>query len=297
MAENRILEVRTVAEVFLALATVATALRCYVRAVTVKAFGWDDAIMLLALGFFAMFSDCMIGGSRYGTGKHLTALSDHEKITAMEYWFLCDVAYCLSSILCKISVGIFLLHVTVNKIHRVVIYAVIALAVTFGMMFWILLLAQCTPVQFFWLRLSATNKVSIDMTVVIVALVLPVFVVRNLQMRRDLKYAVASVLGMARIASVAVLVRLAYVKTLRNPDFLYATVGIAVWSNVETGLGILAGSLATLRHLPRMLRPGTGRSYHNDHTLNLRSRIWHRASGQRNNALKQRPTTIIAHVS
>lgn len=49
MAEDRSLEVRAVAAVFLALATVATALRCYVRLVIVKAFGWDDAIMLLAL--------------------------------------------------------------------------------------------------------------------------------------------------------------------------------------------------------------------------------------------------------
>lgn len=49
MAEDRSLEVRVVAAVFLALATVATALRCYVRLVIVKAFGWDDVIMLLAL--------------------------------------------------------------------------------------------------------------------------------------------------------------------------------------------------------------------------------------------------------
>ena len=49
MAEDRSLEVRAVAAVFLALATVATALRCYVRLAIVKAFGWDDAIMLLAL--------------------------------------------------------------------------------------------------------------------------------------------------------------------------------------------------------------------------------------------------------
>ena len=49
MAEDRSLEVRVVAAVFLALATVATALRCYVRLVIVTAFGWDDVTMLLAL--------------------------------------------------------------------------------------------------------------------------------------------------------------------------------------------------------------------------------------------------------
>ncbi|KAB8261874.1 hypothetical protein BDV32DRAFT_31374 [Aspergillus pseudonomiae] len=303
MAEDRSLEVRAVAAVFLALATVATALRCYVRLAIVKAFGWDDAIMLLALGFFGMFSGCMIGGSLYGTGRHLTELTNDQRTTAMEYWFLCDVAYCLSSILCKISVGIFLLRVTVHKVHRMVVYAVTTLAVVFGLMFLILLLAQCKPVKFFWMRLSTENPVSgscINMTVIIVALyifsavsfifdltvgVLPVFVVRNLQMRRDLKYAVAGLLGMACIASVAVLVRMAYVETLRNPDFLYATVGIAVWSNIETGLGIFAGSLATLRPLLRMIRPGTGRSYNKNTPSTPGSRTWHNSSFQRSNAL------------
>ncbi|KAF7585905.1 hypothetical protein BBP40_009887 [Aspergillus hancockii] len=302
MAGDRSLEVRAVAAVFLALATVATALRCYVRLVVVKAFGWDDAIMLLSLGFFGMFSGCMIGGSIYGTGRHLTDLTDHQKTTAMEYWFLCDVGYCISSILCKISVGIFLLRVTVNKTHRIVIYAVTGLAVLFGLVFWILLLAQCTPVSYFWMRLSSTHPVSgscIDMAVVIVLLyifsavsfifdltvgLLPIFLVRNLQMRSDLKVAVAGLLGMACIASVAVLVRMAYVETLRNPDFLYATVGIAVWSNIETGLGIFAGSLATLRPLLRMLRPGTGRSYFENQTSTPPSRTWP-TTRHRNDAL------------
>ncbi|KOC15797.1 polytopic membrane protein [Aspergillus flavus AF70] len=303
MAEDRSLEVRVVAAVFLALATVATALRCYVRLVIVKAFGWDDVIMLLALGFFGMFSGCMIGGSIYGTGRHLTELTNHQRTTAMKYWFLCDVAYCLSSILCKISVGIFLLRVTVDKIQRIVIYAVTTLAAVFGLMFLILLLAQCKPVEFFWMRLSTENPVSgscINMTVIIVALyifsavsfifdltvgVLPVFVVRNLQMRRDVKFAVAGLLGMACIASVAVLVRMAYVETLRNPDFLYATVGIAVWSNIETGLGIFAGSLATLRPLLRMIRPGTGRSYNKNTPSAPGSRTWPNSTFHRSNAV------------
>lgn len=39
----------------------------------------------------------------------------------------------------------------------------------------------------------------------------------------------------------------------KNPDFLYATVDIAIWSDIEQGLAITAGSLATLRPLYRMI--------------------------------------------
>lgn len=39
----------------------------------------------------------------------------------------------------------------------------------------------------------------------------------------------------------------------RDPDFLWATLDIAIWSDVEQGLAITAGSLATLRPLYRIL--------------------------------------------
>ncbi|KAE8351119.1 hypothetical protein BDV28DRAFT_25488 [Aspergillus coremiiformis] len=320
MVEDRSVEIRVVAAILFTLAAVATALRCYVRLVLVKAFGWDDAIMVLALGFFAMFSGSMVGGSLYGSGKHLDDLTDHQRTTAMKYWFLCSVAYCFSSILCKISVGIFLLRVTVSQFHRVVIYAVTALAMVFGLVFCILIIAQCTPVTHFWMRLSQTppnGGSCIPMTVAVVGLyifsavsflfdltvgLLPIFLVRNLQMRRDLKCGVAGLLGMACIASVAVLVRMGYVETLRNPDFLCeslaggragshplmltpfldATAGIEVWSNIETGLGIIAGSLATLRPLVRMIHPPL---YYKHHASAPGSRTWPNSLAPRNNAL------------
>ncbi|KAM0367340.1 hypothetical protein ACHAPK_007867, partial [Fusarium culmorum] len=54
-------------------------------------------------------------------------------------------------------------------------------------------------------------------------------------------------------ASSAVVVRFAFVKDFKNPDFLWATVDIAIWSATEQGLAITAGSLATLRPLLRLL--------------------------------------------
>ena len=44
---------------------------------------------LLEQGFFGMFSGCMIGGSLYGTGRHLTELTNHQRTTAMEVSFFC----------------------------------------------------------------------------------------------------------------------------------------------------------------------------------------------------------------
>jgi len=49
-----------------------------------------------------------------------------------------------------------------------------------------------------------------------------------------------------------------YVMDFKNPDFLWATVDIAIWSDIEQGLAITAGSLATLRPLWRQISSSLG---------------------------------------
>lgn len=67
-------------------------------------------------------------------------------------------------------------------------------------------------------------------------------------------------------ASAAVVARLPYVRFLASDDFLYETVDVAIWSTVEQGLAIIAGGLATLQPLVRLiayklgLRSGPGPS-------------------------------------
>ncbi|KAF9890806.1 hypothetical protein FE257_005377 [Aspergillus nanangensis] len=267
MAVDRSLAVRAVAAVFLSLACAAVLLRCYVRIRLVRGFGWDDIIMLLATAFYIMFSACMIGGSLWGTGKHFTDLTAHQSVVAMKYWFLCDLGYALASILSKVSVCLLLLRVLIDPIHRAIIYVVTTITVITGCIFFVFCLVQCSPPSYFWTRFWGDETISgscgnltaiqvllylfsaVSATFDLTVAALPIVVVRRLQMSRQTKIAAVSLLGMACIASVAVIVRIPFVHTIKNPDFLYATVQIAIWSNIETGLSIFAGSLATLRPL------------------------------------------------
>ncbi|KAL3478945.1 hypothetical protein BJX99DRAFT_93675 [Aspergillus californicus] len=257
-----------VAAAFLTLSAIAVILRCYVRLRIVKAFGWDDFIMILAMLFYVAFCGSMIGGSIWGTGRHLTELTAKQRTVAMKYWFLCDVMYAVSSVLAKISVAIFLLRVMLFPCHKIALYTVTAFAVSTGIVFFILLVVQCSPVSFWWRRMSGATdghcgyidaiaimlyifsaaSAIFDMTVGL----LPIMLVRKLQMNRRTKVAVAGLLGMACIASIAIIIRIPFVHTIRDPDFLYATVQIAIWSAIETGLSITAGSLATIRPLFRL---------------------------------------------
>ncbi|KAL4744144.1 hypothetical protein BDV11DRAFT_3255 [Aspergillus similis] len=269
--------VRGVAAAFLSLSSVAVIMRCYVRLRIVKAFGWDDIVMIVAMLLYIMFCGCMIGGSLWGTGKHLFELTPKQRTIAMEYWWFCNISYAVSSVLAKLSVCIFLLRVMPFPCHRAALYTVTALAICSGIPFFVLLIIQCSPVSFWWTRMKGdtdghcgyVNAIAVmlyifsassalfDLTVAL----LPVILVRNLQMNRRTKAAVAGLLGMACVASIAIIIRLAFVQTIHDPDYLYGTVQIAIWSCIEIGLSITAGSLATTRPLFRILHNRSSSPY------------------------------------
>lgn len=161
-----------------------------------------------------------------------------------------------------------MLRVASRKIHRRIIYGVIALNIVFNIYYFFQSIFQCTPVDYFWVRAEHPTarghcraKMTADSTLAQSAIsiftdwtygLLPIWIVWNLQMSRQKRFGVAFVLGLGAVASIASIVRLPYVVTLtHSDDFLWATVEVAIWSVVEPGIGITVVSVATLRPLLR----------------------------------------------
>lgn len=288
--QQRKTAVQTVAAVFLPIATITVMLRIYVRGWIVKAFGWDDGVMVIALVcsilnpsrssrtcscgvynqksnklnlpqlWYAMFCGTMIGGSIYGTGHKLENLTVENRLTAMKYWWLCEIAYCFASVGCKISVCIFLMRITIRPLHIWTLYTVMALTVIAGLVFMFLMLLQCRPLEYFWTKLAHDPTIigkCMDMKIIVIMTyiysgfaalcdftvgILPIFLVRKLHMKRQTKIAVMGILSMACMyvffffisgfpffqitnkrfhsASSAVIVRVPFVATFYDPDFL-----------------------------------------------------------------------------
>ncbi|KAL1597762.1 hypothetical protein SLS60_008249 [Paraconiothyrium brasiliense] len=134
-----------------------------------------------------------------------------------------------------------------------------------GLVFFFISVLQCTPVTYFWEKFSGSGTcVNINAIIGIafaysaVASVcdftfglLPIFLVWNLNMAKNQKLMLIPILSMACVASVAVTVRMGYLMKFKSPDFLWDTLDVAIWSDIEQGLAITAGSLATLRPLYR----------------------------------------------
>ncbi|KAK1569797.1 uncharacterized protein LY79DRAFT_643380 [Colletotrichum navitas] len=265
--ENRGPQLVAVGLTLVITAFVATVLRCYVRVFLVKNFGIDDWFMVVATIFFILFVSCALTGVHYGTGRHRVNLSDEDWESAMMYWWYCYLWYCLAMVASKLSIGYFLLRITVRKLDIWIIYIVMMLTVCTGLVFFFVTLLQCQPISYFWNQ-STQNGHCVPMDVIIALTflysafsvicdftfaILPIVLIWNLKMNHKTKLALVPVMLMACIASAAVVVRMPFVLDFKNPDFLYATVDIAIWSTVEQGLACTAGSLATLRPLFRLV--------------------------------------------
>lgn len=133
----------------------------------------------------------------------------------------------------KISIGIFLLRIIVERIQVWFIYIALAINVMTGLVFFFVTTLQCQPVSYFWHKEQTGKCIPIGIIIALTYLysslniicdftfaLLPIFIVRKLNMKRRMKVAIIPLLSMGCIASSAVVVRLFYVETFRNPDFL-----------------------------------------------------------------------------
>uniref|UniRef100_A0A8H7TRK2 Rhodopsin domain-containing protein n=1 Tax=Bionectria ochroleuca TaxID=29856 RepID=A0A8H7TRK2_BIOOC len=294
--ESRGDQITGVAIFFLSLTTFASILRVYCRGWVIKAFSVDDWLAVAAQILFIIFSVYEITGVHYGTGQHNSKLSTEDFSKAMQMWWTCEPLYVLTNMFIKASIAIFLLRICVQRAHVIAIWIVTGITEVYSLFFFLLFILQCRPTSLFWLRYTADPPAGscLDAKIVPGAFygysiiscitdwtlsILPVFMVWNLQMNKRVKISVILILAAGAIASSATIVRLPYLHTLTDiDDFLYSTSDVAIWSTVETGLGISAAGFATLRPLLRVFLGGGSSAQAGDTS----GRQWHRTGSGKN---------------
>ncbi|KAH8692329.1 hypothetical protein BGW36DRAFT_387402 [Talaromyces proteolyticus] len=274
--DNRGPQVLAVNIVFWILTWLALSLRVYVRAFMRKIFGIDDWFMVGTQLFFSSYLACQLGGAIYGTGRHLSDLSIEHAEKALHFWWLCEIFYVISACLIKVSVGLFLLRITVRVIHIWILRLSMLGTIVFGMVYLFLTIFQCRPISAWWtIPKQGCYKPSVILGTMYTAStmnavadwtfgLLPIFMVRELNMSRRTKVAALCILSFAAIGSTVTVVRIPDVATLADDtDFLWKTTNFAILSTVEVGVGIVAACVATLRPLLTAViastRRGSGR--------------------------------------
>ncbi|KAI1648142.1 uncharacterized protein F4817DRAFT_315080 [Daldinia loculata] len=270
---------------FFIVAGTSFALRVYVRAILINAFGKDDYWMTAAMAAYIANTTIAILSVKYGSGQHTWLIEPEDITMALKLTYASEITYGTTMILTKISIAAFLLRVTRHKVHRRIIYtAAAALTCAAGLTLVFIVMFQCKPVSLFWYRDQPGSCLPVDAIITstycysafailtdFTFTLLPLYLIGKLQMDIKSKIVLGPIMCLAFMASLAVIIRLPYVSDFKKDDFLHTTTNFAIWSAVEQSLAIAAGSLATFRPLLRRV---------SNHFKSLRASLWNSADSK-----------------
>lgn len=114
----------------------------------------------------------------------------------------------------KASIGIMLLRLSVNRIHKSIVWSVLILTELYSAFFFFIFLFQCVPSRYFWEQYTGGEGSCMDPFIVVAVVygysaitcvgdwtfsILPVFMVWNLQMGRKEKFSVIMILAVGAL--------------------------------------------------------------------------------------------------
>ncbi|EOD52135.1 putative cation-transporting atpase 4 protein [Neofusicoccum parvum UCRNP2] len=266
------LTLELVSIVLLVFSVVTVAARVVVRR-TIKALGSDDWLMIIGLVFYTLACQATITAALNGVGTHADYLDEHYDHEGRKWFMMFQIFYVASTVPIKSAICVALLRITQERKYRYPLWGIMLLATIAAIVTIVAVLAQCHPISATWdkslgtcIDPSVITNVSYFISSVSIVTdwscaILPVFILWNVQLRFRIKASVAAILALGVVASTATLVRLRYLLNYGNPDdYLYGIANIALWSIIESGTGIIAGSLPSLRPLLRYV-PFFGESF------------------------------------
>ncbi|KAI2642564.1 hypothetical protein GGS21DRAFT_178478 [Xylaria nigripes] len=266
-ADNRGPELAAVTGAFLGLSAITVLLRCYVRLVVLRIFRPEDYLAAGTLMLFIAYTAVVSLSIEYGAGKHTVDVPKENIPKVLEMRWVGEIIYVATAATLKLTVGVFLLRICSQMWHKVTIWIVLVVCVVFNTCYFFLAAFQCRPVRYFWeqytnaslngscLSFEFTTSLTYTFSGINAAgdwflALLPVALVRNLELGRRQKISIAGILAIGIVASAATIVRVFYVWQIeQGGDVLYEFTDFAIWSTVENGLGLIASSVVMLRPL------------------------------------------------
>jgi hypothetical protein len=271
--ENNGASLVTTAISLLVITWLSVGLRAFTRVFLIKNFQRDDWFMIAGQLVFTISCAFILAGVDAGMGRHNDAITnDDMKVKALMWQALATATYIFDMMLIKLSIGLFLLRFSVQRVYFYIITISLAVVTIWSLILFFWNLFQCNPVEKQWdYRITQGTCVTPDQVVqaayaisIMTVLsdwlyaLLPIPMVWKVNMTLQAKATVVIILGLGIFASIATLVRVRYLTDLEKlDDILFAGTDAMVWTLIEPGVAISAASLATIRPLLRLLKvPG-----------------------------------------
>ncbi|KAJ0121927.1 cation-transporting atpase 4 [Diaporthe amygdali] len=227
-----------------------------------EAMGADDYLMFTGLILYSVTCSLVIVCCFYGAGQLSKELTPPDIMQGTKLFFIAEFFYSSCTVPIKSSICVTLLRIADARRRFVwTIWFVIGATAVASVVFILVIANICHPITALWGETTGVcnpilnSSVSFFFSAVSIVTdltlaVLPAILLMPLQMRWRVKISVVLMLGLAAFASCATIIRLRYL-TLYNDqaEFMFSTGQIGLWSVVEEGIGICAGSMPTLRPL------------------------------------------------
>ncbi|KAK1573748.1 uncharacterized protein LY79DRAFT_567814 [Colletotrichum navitas] len=261
--------------IFLALTTVVVTIRCWIR-FRANNVGLDDFAMVAGYVVNVLHTLVAIRGGFTGLGSRDAVLNGAARMEGLKSLLIWQALYSAGLCFIKASISITLMRITTQKVyHRILIGLLVFCSVVSATSI-IVILNQCHPLERYWDKavpgscmapasatamsyISSAVNVLTDISVATI----PIFLLRHVQMRSQLKFYIRMLFGLGLLAGVASTIRLGFTSAyMETTDFLYNTGKVVLCTILECSIGIIAGSLPILRtffaRLARDYSSGTG---------------------------------------
>lgn len=183
----------------------------------------------------------------------------------------------------KVSLVFFYLEIFTTRQFRVAAYIVLTYIVVNSLVIFFLTIFSCTPISGFWNRdvkakcldvqaLAYANSGSAILQDLIL-LILPMLSIRNLQMKRYRKIAVAFMFAFGTFGCVATIIRLRTLLSFKmSLDPTWDYVPVTIWTELELAAGFVCVSMPSIRILIMKAIPVSVREFLSHVTQSSRSR-------------------------
>ncbi|TKA23792.1 hypothetical protein B0A50_07074 [Salinomyces thailandicus] len=209
-----------------------------------KSLGWDDWLMLLTNCVYTMYCIFVI----------LAEHTDQDGLAKLDMpvsYFLAGIAlYIVTTVLFKAALGLFYLRIVISSRQRYIIYATMAISITFGTVYFFFTLFQCgDPNKLMQNRIegecvSNTALLAVGLSEGLVnaladwvLALLPIFVLRNASnIRFAAKVSASLVILLGAAGSVCSVVRLAFIDGYApGNNFFLRSTRFTVWIRESSG--------------------------------------------------------------
>ncbi|KAF2492281.1 hypothetical protein BU16DRAFT_467793 [Lophium mytilinum] len=286
--------------VALSITTLVLGARFWARFVIQKNAGLDDWLIIAAL------VSARILGFQVHSWDHTPELA----VTSRKAVVAIELLYIFAVFPTKISILFFYRRMAVGSISKnfiLLVWASIAFVIAYAVVFLIVLPLTCTPVNAFWDQFDfspggwpATHEFhchpeykslfaasSISMVQDIIAAVMPIMLLWNLQLPRRQKFAIYGIFALGLLTTICGAMRIYYVHFVyfETYDISWECLPGWLWSCIEVDLAVICASAPALKVFFRRYLNMSSRSGRSGHSMgyiqnldrpseNSRSRNW-----------------------